>query len=101
MPTCHPSLISPILCEINQRNPRNILDVGIGTGKWGSLIREYLDVWYRKTPTLGNLEPGTVILDGIEIHRAYETPLWKLYNTIFVGDASGLISQMSWHDLIL
>ena len=101
MPTCDPGLISPILCAVNQKIPRNILEIGVGTGKWGMLVREYLDVWYRKSTSFDPLATGAVVLDGIEIHEGYRNPLWSSYNSIIIGDACDLLPLMTWHDLIL
>ena len=101
MPTCDPGLISPVLCVINQKTPRNVLEIGIGTGKWGVLIREYLEVWYRKSTSFDPLASGAVVLDGIEIHEEYKNFLWSNYNSIIIGNACEILPHIPWHDLIL
>lgn len=55
--------------------PRRILDVGCGFGKYGVLLREYLD----PTPQV----------DGIEMWEPYVEPhrLKGIYTTLRVGDA--------------
>ena len=37
--------ISTAIDWIREVNPRSVLDVGVGFGKWGFLCREYLDVF--------------------------------------------------------
>ena len=45
MPTGNKYVIVPMIKLIEQINPKSVFDVGIGFGKWGFLLREYLDVW--------------------------------------------------------
>lgn len=101
MPSSDPRLISPIMYEVLCKRPRSILDVGMGTGKWGALSREYLDIWWRISQTFDGLLHGTAIVDGIEVFPQYETLLWQAYNTVIVGDACELMPRMPWHDMII
>lgn len=45
MPSCRPALLTPVIELVMEINPKSILDVGVGFGKWGVLFREYLEVW--------------------------------------------------------
>lgn len=45
MPSGRPDVIAPAIYKIMGMNPNSILDVGSGFGKWGLLLREYLEVW--------------------------------------------------------
>jgi SAM-dependent methyltransferase len=44
MPTSHHTYISDVIGIVRELNPKSILDIGVGFGKWGHLFREYLDV---------------------------------------------------------
>jgi len=92
MPTCDPLILTPACREIIAAQPRSVLDVGIGYGKWGLLVREYAEVWkhhrlYR--------EDWQVHLTGVEIHERYENPTWQLYDKIYRGDVTELPQQLS------
>jgi SAM-dependent methyltransferase len=43
MPTSYPHNISKLLGLVIAESPRSALDIGTGYGKWGFLLREYLD----------------------------------------------------------
>ncbi|MBI3667178.1 MAG: hypothetical protein HY236_13305 [Acidobacteria bacterium] len=63
--------------------PRRVLEVGIGHGKYGVLVREYLELPYeRYTKSEWQLE-----LIGIEVFAKYRNPLWDYaYNQVLVED---------------
>ena len=100
MPTSNLNQISDIVELIVAANPRSVLDVGVGFGKYGVLAREYLELrdgravyddWQRQ-------------IDGIEIFHGYLTGLHEaIYDRIFNGDAAevlpGLPEQV--YDLVL
>jgi len=48
MPTSDLYNITPILTIISNLKPKKILDVGCGFGKYGLLMREYLEVWQER-----------------------------------------------------
>jgi SAM-dependent methyltransferase len=83
---------------VEQAQPESILDVGVGFGKWGILCREMLEAKH------GRLRPSEwrLRIDGIEIHAAYENPLWHLaYGHVFQGDVTTIIDDMDHYDLII
>ena len=87
MPSSHNTYISDVVTYVRQLNPRSILDVGLGFGKWGLLFREYLDVMH------GRLEKKewTLRLDGVEIFKPYIFDHQKyIYNTIYNVDISAV-----------
>jgi len=99
MPTSYLHQLNEIVELIVLIAPQNILDVGIGFGKYGVLAREYLefrdgrekyDDWQRQ-------------IDGIEIFPRYITPLHEfIYNHIYIGDAQTIIPTLEKrYDLIL
>ena len=38
-------LITPIVSLVQAAEPTSVLDIGVGFGKWGFLLREYIEVW--------------------------------------------------------
>ena len=102
MPSSRPNTIPIVVHLVRQLRPRSILDVGVGFGKWGHLFREYTDiVQAERDPARYRRENWQVLLEGIEGHAAYLTPMHEyLYNKIHLGDASALIRQLPDYDLI-
>lgn len=87
MPTCDPLILTPACKEIIRLQPQSVLDIGIGYGKWGLLVREYAEVWkhHRLYP-----KDWKVKLIGCEIHKPYANPVWQLYDGICDCDALDL-----------
>lgn len=67
----YPANRLPILEIINSVNPKTILDLGVGTGFYGELIRQALP---------------NAKLTGIEIFEKYRNPKWDNYDEIIIGD---------------
>lgn len=99
MPSSRPDVISPVLKHIMKINPNSILDVGSGFGKWGFLLREYLEVWQ------GRLYPHEwqKQIDAIEIWTDYTDLPWyhSVYNNVFVGNVLDYVGLFSAYDLVL
>ncbi len=98
MPVSAYDNIDPILSYIIDLEPRRILDVGVGHGKYGFLCREYLEVQpHRYSPS----EWLTEIV-GIEHWDKYHNPVWDYaYNKVVLGDARDLIDQLGQFDLVI
>lgn len=94
MPTSDPILITPVCKEILALQPKSVLDIGIGFGKFGALAREYTDVWNRRTV-------NTTVIHGIEIFEKYGNPNWDHYDMVLVGDVIKLLPTLGAYDLIL
>ncbi len=70
--------------------PKRVLDVGIGFGRWGMIVREFCDVWFQRVFP----DQWAVHLEGIEAfpksisdyHRTF-------YNRIHIGDAADLVGR--------
>ena len=79
--------------------PKNILDIGVGFGKYGFLSREYLELFDGRE----KLWDWKIIIDGIEIFKDYITPLHKLvYNQIDIGNVIDILPALDKkYDLIL
>ena len=102
MPSSRVQTIPTVIHIVQQLQPRSILDVGVGFGKWGHLFREYTDI------NAAEHDPGRydragwqVRIDGIEGHAPYLTVMHHfLYNELHVGDALQLLPSLGPYDLI-
>ena len=83
MPSSNYHAIPTVLNLVNSIKPKSILDIGIGTGKYGLLFREYLDVWNVKTP----YDSRETEIVGVEIFEDYRTPVWDMYDKVYIGNA--------------
>lgn len=96
MPTSDPYHISSMLKTIIGLNPKSIMDVGCGFGKWGFLCREFLDIRDK------NYFPSEwkIRIDGIEIFSKYLTEIHKyIYNKIYVKDVRNF--DIKGYDLVI
>jgi hypothetical protein len=99
MPTSHHKQLNELIDLIILTNPKSILDVGIGFGKYGFLSREYLELWDGRE----YYSEWSRKIDGIEAFEEYITPIHKyIYNNIYIGNALELLSNIdASYDLIL
>ena len=98
MPTSDPNNIVPILTTIQALQPRSVLDIGCGFGKYGVLLREYLDVWNERI----DRESWKVQLVGIDAFAQYRNPIWDyVYQKIYVGEAQKILPTLGDFDLVL
>jgi peptidylprolyl isomerase len=96
MPCSRPSALAPMCNRIIEKNPRSVLDIGIGFGKFGFLAREYTDV------RLGRYFNRETRIDGIEIFESYITQLQReIYNNIYVGNAIDILPTLGNYDMII
>lgn len=100
MPSSDPRVIESVCRQIIIENPKSVLDIGVGFGKWGMLAREYTDIWnyrfYKKE--------WITAVHGIEVHEKYRNPIWDIYDHITIGDAADILASGIWHkafDLVL
>lgn len=89
MPTSNHEQISKIITIICRLKPKNLLDIGIGFGKYGMLSREYLE----------NGEPDRCKwmhrIDGIEAFKKNVNPIYKyFYDNILWGDAKDIVETI-------
>jgi hypothetical protein len=85
VPTSHYRQIPDVIEAVLAIDPRSILEVGIGCGKYGALLREYLTVWGHYFEPWGGVPLRMV---GIEIHALYaDSPAWACYDQVIIGDA--------------
>ena len=98
MPTSDYTHIPEVLQVVTQCQPKSVLDVGVGYGKWGVLLREVLEIYEKRySPT-----EWTTRIDGIEAHEPYRNVLWgATYNQVCIGDAFQLLDTAGHYDLVL
>jgi len=98
MPSSHWLQINEIVSAIIATNPKSLLDIGAGFGKYGVLAREYLELWDGRN----QYKNWKRRIDGIEIFDSYVNPLYKIYNNVFIGNAIDILKKNSTgYDLIL
>lgn len=69
--------------ELEHKNPDYVLDLGIGLGMNGVLIRQYVDLIHNKYTDIV----------GVEIWNKYRNPLWQLYDYIHEMDILSYIGE--------
>ena len=99
MPTSHYQKISTLVELIVLTDPKRLIDIGVGFGKYGVLAREYLELW-ESNASYGKWNRR---IDGIEIFETYLSPLHDyVYDNVYVGDAAEVLKSSSeTYDLAL
>ncbi|MEW5701236.1 MAG: class I SAM-dependent methyltransferase [Candidatus Zixiibacteriota bacterium] len=102
MPSSRPELIPFVVNLVMELQPRSILEIGTGFGKYGFLFREYLDIWGAATePARLHRAGWRVRIDGIECYAPYISDLQRqIYDRIIIGDARVEIDRLETYDLI-
>lgn len=98
MPTSKPLALNHICNYILNQQPRRVLDIGIGFGKWGFLAREYTDIWQQR------IKPPQwrTTIHGVEAYAEYITPASSyVYDDIFIGNAIEIIKTLDRYQLII
>ncbi len=99
MPTSHPHQLNEIVELVVLTNPKSLLDIGIGNGKYGFLAREFLEI-YAAQQDYGQRSHR---IDGVEAYPRYVTDIHRaIYDSIFIGDALEVLPKLEIrYDLIL
>lgn len=71
-----------VLHEVHCLAPKTVLELGIGFGKWGVLLREVLDARYGRCER----DSWKAIIYGVDVHFKYANPCWDVYSDTWVGD---------------
>ncbi|MBN1329078.1 MAG: class I SAM-dependent methyltransferase [Candidatus Heimdallarchaeota archaeon] len=80
MPSSHWNQIDTVIEIFFKLNPKSVIDIGCGFGKWGFLLREYLEVWQDRY----HKEDWTKTIDAVEPNSSYITTCHHFYyDTIF------------------
>ena len=99
MPTSHWLQLNEILSVVQVLRPRSVLDIGVGFGKFGVLLREYLELWDGRE----RYSDWKCRIDGIEAFAQYRNPIYdRVYNHVYQGDARQILTQdLPVYDLVL
>ncbi len=88
------SLVPAIATELQLARPRSVLDLGIGMGFYGAVVRQWLDldVW-----------PWRTKLVGVEGFAAYRNPCWDLYDEVIVSPIEEFLERTTetWDAILL
>jgi 2-polyprenyl-3-methyl-5-hydroxy-6-metoxy-1,4-benzoquinol methylase len=110
MPTSKPEKIPYVLRTAMLIAPKKVLDIGAGFGKYGLLLREYLELWGMTVEeSIDTVSPKfdkenwKVTIHALEIHECYIKDYHRyFYDKIIIGDVRDLIDQLdSDYDLVL
>jgi hypothetical protein len=97
MPASAHHALSLGLDHVARLEPKSVLDIGFGLGKWGMLLREVLDI------IAGRVDPDEWVarIDGIDA-VAHESPIvdWA-YDDIRICDVRDVVDELSGYDLVL
>jgi len=102
MPTSVPYCVPIVAGVARQLRPRSVLDVGVGFGKYGFILREYTDIWDMTCVAEYERSAWKTRIDGIDATPQYMTPLHHfVYDNIHIGDARTVIDSLPTYDLII
>ncbi len=92
----------PYLIEFTRKNRpqlKTVLDIGIGFGKDGFLLREYFDV---KESHTFQPKDWKLHITGIDIYEGYLSELQRIiYNEIIIGDIFDILPSLGKFDLAI
>lgn len=98
MPTSWMEAIPDIIEEVSRLNPDSILDIGIGFGKYGLLLREKLEIPEKRY----SKQDWKIQIDGIEAFRNYQNPIHDyVYNKIYYEAVENCLDHLSIYDVVL
>lgn len=85
----------PFCIEVLMKiEPKRVLDVGVGFGRWGIIVREFCDVWFGRVLP----EQWLVCIEGIEAFEPNISDYHRyFYNKIYLGDAFEVIPKLDVH----
>lgn len=98
MPSSNVNIIPHIIEPIFKLQPESVLDIGCGFGKYGFLLREYLDISQKRYLR----KDWKTRIDAVEIFEDYISDVQRLiYSNIFIGNINKLIDKLPDYDVIL
>lgn len=97
MPVSDLGSIQPILNAVCRLQPKGILDLGIGLGKYATLCREVLEAVH------GRCRPDQweVEICGVEGFEAYANPCWGMYNSVAIEDFTQHYEKIAGWPLVM
>jgi 2-polyprenyl-3-methyl-5-hydroxy-6-metoxy-1,4-benzoquinol methylase len=98
MPLSFVQAIPVVIEQVAHLKPSSILDVGIGFGKYGVLLREVLELPYERYAQ----SQWKVKIDGVEAFDGYRNPIHEFaYNRVFYGRIEEILPFLGQYDVIL
>jgi hypothetical protein len=100
MPFSQTSQLSPIIGWIETLAPQSVLDIGVGMGQYGFMLRqklENLNLFRVEGAKAWQQEKAEwrIVIDGIEGFAAYMTPVHEwAYNNMMLGEALALLKAI-------
>lgn len=83
MPSSDITTVPKVVNLVMALQPRTILDVGCGNGRYGFLFRECLDLNYGRLLK----DKWSVIIDAVEVERQYITDVHHFsYTNVYISD---------------
>lgn len=96
--------IPTILTVFRELQPRSVLDVGKGMGKYGFLIHEYfgLNDTERPDPARTVISQSRIPVDAVESEHAFLWPhIEHFYRKVYVGRVETLLDSLPSYHLVL
>jgi len=98
MPLSFVQAIPVVIEQVAHLKPDSILDVGIGFGKYGLLLREVLELPYERYAQ----SQWKVKIDGVEAFEGYRNPIHEFaYNRVFYGRIEEILPFLGQYDVLL
>lgn len=87
------SLVAPIVSELHLLRPASVLDLGIGMGFYGAVVRQWNDYGFGRHTRLV----------GVEGFAGYRNPCWDLYDEVLVMPIEEYLEQSTdaWDAILL
>lgn len=87
MPVGSFTVVPHVAKQLATQRPQRVLDLGIGSGFYGAIVRQWIDLGVR---------PWGTFLMGVEVWADYRNPLWDLYDVVVVATIQDYLSR--FHD---
>ncbi len=98
MPTSQPRTLTPVYSIVQLLQPRSVIDIGVGHGKSGVLLREYLDIM----PGRYKQDSWSTKIYGVEAFARYHNAIWDYaYDKVVLRDALEGLNELPNVDLII
>jgi len=84
MPIGSFTVIPHVAKQLATQRPGRVLDLGIGSGFYGAVVRQWVDLGVR---------PWNTFLVGVEAWADYRNPLWDLYDVVVIDTIQGYLAR--------
>lgn len=91
MPISSHAILPYVVQEVENVQPRKVLDVGIGNGIYGALVYNYAEVFMGRRPRIVGVEPW----------QAYDNHLWRVYDEIHLKPLQEFTTSHKFELIIL